>query len=116
MQRSQYMLYVNAEATRIKLENLANGSSIPSRLLNALLTHAPTLKGASVIATDIIAASASLDGPGQLAEFYITGLLLPSKLSLAIGGFNESMVYSEAAGRSPQVSSTQHHQKGFSNM
>jgi hypothetical protein len=63
---------------RAKLQGLAR-DSIEFRLLDALLTHAPTIEGLHVIAADIIAASAELDGLERLAEFYKTGLLLPSK-------------------------------------
>jgi hypothetical protein len=58
---------------RAKLQGLAR-DSIEFRLLDALLTHAPTIEGLDVIATDIIAASAELDGLEWLAEFYKTGL------------------------------------------
>jgi hypothetical protein len=49
------------------------------RLLDALLTHAPTEEGVSVIATDIVTASTEQNSFQQLAEFYKAGLLLPSK-------------------------------------
>ena len=49
------------------------------RLLKALLTCAPTIEGEEIIASDIIDASEQKDGLAQLAEFYITGLILPSE-------------------------------------
>jgi hypothetical protein len=49
------------------------------RILDALLTHAPTAEGVEVIARDIIAASEEEDGLVQLAGLYKTGLLLPSE-------------------------------------
>jgi hypothetical protein len=58
--------------------------SLELRLLDALLTCAPTAKGVDIIAMDIITASAQPDGLGQLTDFYITGLLLPSKPSMAL--------------------------------
>lgn len=76
-----------AEVAHAKLESLAK-DSISFRLLNALLTHAPTVEGVGVIVADIIAASAEPGDLVQLAEFYKTGLLLPMK----------------AGGRTPQVS------------
>lgn len=66
------------ETARAKLQILAK-DSIEFRLLDALLTHAPTLEGSGVIATDIVAVSAEPDGLNQLAEFYKKGFLLPSK-------------------------------------
>jgi hypothetical protein len=57
--------------------------SMKFRLLNALLTHALTAEGVDVIATDIITASSEPDGLKQLAKFYETGLLLPSKPSFS---------------------------------
>jgi hypothetical protein len=74
-----------AEAAHAKLESLAK-DSIPFRLLNALLTHAPTVEGVGVIASDIIAASAEPGGLDRLAEFYKTGLLLPSRLLISNSG------------------------------
>ena len=65
-------------AARTKLQALAS-DSIEFRLLNALLTHAPTIGGRDVIATDIIAASVEPHGLKELAQFYKTGLLLPSE-------------------------------------
>jgi hypothetical protein len=66
------------EDARTKLQELPN-DSIEFRLLNALLTHAPTIQGQDVIATDIITASGEPDGLQQLAQFYTIGLLLPSE-------------------------------------
>lgn len=74
-------------AARTKLQALAN-NSIEFRLLNALLTHAPTIGGRDVIATDIVAASVEPHGLEELAQFYKTGLLLPMR----------------AGGKTPQVS------------
>ena len=71
------------EVARAKLESLEK-DGISFRLLEALLKHAPTAKGLNVIITDIIAASAEPNGLDQLAEFYKTGLLLPSKLPVII--------------------------------
>lgn len=72
------------EVARAKLESLEK-DSISFRLLEALLKHAPTVEGANVIITDIIAASAEPNGLDQLAEFYKTGrLLIPSKLLVII--------------------------------
>ena len=67
------------KAARQKLQGLAR-DSIDFRLLNALLTYAPTEESVGVIAGDILAASTQPDGFKQLAEFYTKGLLLPSKL------------------------------------
>ena len=61
------------EVTRAKLESLEK-DSISFRLLEALLKHAPTVEGANVIITDIIAASAEPNGLDQLAEFYKTNI------------------------------------------
>ena len=67
------------DVARAKLESLKK-DSIPFRLLDALLKHAPTAEGLDVIISDIIAASAEPNGLDQLADFYKTGLLIPSKL------------------------------------
>jgi hypothetical protein len=66
------------ETAREKLQG-TDQDSIAFRLLNALLTHAPTVEGVRVIAEDIVDASAELDGLIRLADFYKTGLILPSK-------------------------------------
>lgn len=68
----------NIQIAHEKLQG-TDDDSIEFRLLNALLTHAPTAEGVDVIATDIITASSEPDGLKQLAEFYETCLLLPSK-------------------------------------
>jgi hypothetical protein len=54
---------------------------IDTRLLEALLKYAPTAEGMLVIATDIIAASEEENGLALLAQFYTTGLILPSESS-----------------------------------
>jgi hypothetical protein len=64
---------------RAKLESLEK-NSISFRLLDSLLTHAPTVEGLNIIISDIITASAETNGLDQLAEFYITGLFMPSNL------------------------------------
>ena len=69
---------LEAARARETLRSLAE-DSFPYRLLDAFLTHAPTAEGVGVIATEIIVASAEPDGLDRLAEFYKTGLLLPSK-------------------------------------
>ena len=56
------------------------------RLLDALLVCAPTEAGRDVIASDIDAASSEPNGFDRLAEFYKTGLLLPSALPLVLPG------------------------------
>ena len=66
-------------AARAKLESLEK-NSISFRLLDSLLTHAPTVEGLNIIISDIITASAKTNGLDQLAEFYITGLFMPSNL------------------------------------
>jgi hypothetical protein len=66
------------EEARAQLNGLPQESQT-FRLLDALLSHAPTPQGKSVIATDIIAASEEADGFQQLEKFYITGLLLPCR-------------------------------------
>jgi hypothetical protein len=68
--------------THSKLQSLTK-DSITFCLLCTFLTHVPTVEGVSVIARDIIEASAVQDGLDQLVKFYITGLLLPSKFVLA---------------------------------
>jgi hypothetical protein len=67
-------------AARAKLQDLP-ADDIEFRLLDALLTNAPTPEGVAVIAADIISASEEPNGLTQLATFYKTGLLLPSKSS-----------------------------------
>jgi len=56
-------------------------NNINTHLLKALLKYAPTAEGMLVIATDIIAASEEENGLAQLAQFYTTGLILPSESS-----------------------------------
>lgn len=63
---------------RNKLKQLPS-NGLDHCVLLALLMYAPTNDGMEVIATDIIAASEEKDGLQQLAKFYITGLILPSK-------------------------------------
>jgi len=71
----------NITDAREKLQVLAR-DSIAFRLLDVLLTRAPTEEGSDVIARDIIDASTEPDGFDQLAQFYTIGLLfLPSKFS-----------------------------------
>jgi len=67
----------NVEAAREKLQVLAK-HSIAFRLLDAFLTHAPTIEGVDVIAGDILAASTQPDGFEQLADLYKINFLLPS--------------------------------------
>jgi hypothetical protein len=64
-------------------------------LLDALLTHAPTVEGLNIIISNIITASAETNGLDQLAEFYITGLSMPSNLYIFISTSHVSMVFSE---------------------
>ena len=68
----------SADDARIQLESLDKNSQT-FRLLDAFLTHAPTAEGVDVIASDIVTASAVQGGLDELAEFYTTGLILPSK-------------------------------------
>ena len=70
---------------RDKLKALPS-DGVDHRLLQALLTHAPTNEGVEVIATDIIAASEEEDGLKDLARFYTTGLILPSEPPFNIDG------------------------------
>ena len=69
----------SAGDARIHLQT-PNNDGKTFRLLDALLTHSPTVEGLGVIAAHIVAGSAEPDGLNQLAEFYTTRLLLPSKL------------------------------------
>jgi hypothetical protein len=91
------------DVAHTKLQALAN-NSIKFQLLNALLTHAPTIGGRDVIAMDIIAASVELHGLEELTQFYKTGLLLPSKSLLLnfVSQHDHSIV--RAGGKTPQVS------------
>ena len=80
---------------RAKLESLEK-DSITFRLLDALLTHAPTVEGLNIIISDIVTASAETNGLNQLAEFYKTGLFLPSNHHIFISVTSQvSMIYSE---------------------
>lgn len=90
-------------AARTKLQALAN-NSIEFRLLNALLTHAPTIGGRDVIATDIVAASVEPHGLEELAQFYKTGLLLPSESLLLNFLSQQDRSIVRAGGKTPQVS------------
>jgi hypothetical protein len=78
-----------------------------TRLLKALLEHAPTSEGIWVIASDIIVASEKHDGLAQLAEFYTTGLLLSSESSCngdrSVGPDLYGCSIVKASGRTPQV-------------
>lgn len=66
----------------LKLQSLPK-DGINFRVLTALLEHAPTADGVSVIADHIVTASEEPDGLDQLANFYITELLVPSTLPFA---------------------------------
>jgi hypothetical protein len=64
-----------------KLQVLAP-DTLEFRVLDALLAHAPTAQGVLVIANDIIDASTQQNGFVQLANFYTSGLILPSEYSV----------------------------------
>ena len=73
----------NAETAVVKAAqenlNVLDKETNDFRLLSALLAHAPTVEGLRVIAEDINDASGQPNGLAYLAEFYRTGLFLPSE-------------------------------------
>lgn len=85
-----------AGGARLKLQSLPK-DGINFRILDALLEHAPTAKGVSVIVNHIITASEEPDGLNQLANFYITELLIPSTLPFAYNMRSQTtfLIYSE---------------------
>jgi hypothetical protein len=82
---SHHSIWQSVTIAQDKLKALPS-DDVNHRLLQVLLKYAPTTEGVEVIATDIIAVSEEEDGLVQLAEFYTTGLILPSEPPFDING------------------------------